>query len=135
MPGCSPRRASASLHVGTQPGRARQSSWAAGSQLNAAGAALAPAALEHRAGGSPSPTPSSNARTALVPSQTSQSLGMLGSQSRSRQSPPADGGGGDAGTELPISTLYLLQGPLAVTFKRQGGLAARELAAGRRHSQ
>lgn len=80
MPGCSLRRASASLHVGTQPGRARQSSWAAGSQLNAAGTALAPAALEHCAGGSPSPAPSSSARTALVPSQTSQSPGMLGSR-------------------------------------------------------
>lgn len=61
---------------------------------------------------------------------------MLCSRTWSRQSPPADGGGGgggNAGTELPISTLYLLQGPLAVTFKRQGGLASRELAVGRRH--
>jgi len=67
---------------------------------------------------------------APAPCQTWQSQGTLGSRTRSRQSPPADGGGGDDGTETPISTLYLLQGPLAVTFKRQGGLAARELAVG-----
>jgi len=52
-----PRRAPASLHVGTERDRAEQSSWAAASQLNAAGAALALSALEHPARGSPGPLP------------------------------------------------------------------------------
>lgn len=45
--------------------------------------------------------------------------------------PSCERGGGDTGAGLPISTLYLLQGPLAATFRRRGSLAASSAAASR----
>lgn len=132
MPGCSLSRAPASLHVGMEQGRAEQSSWAAASWLNAAGAVLAPLPWSILPGTDPereeSPGP--------LPS-----LPEAGDAGLLDQSPPADGGGGNAATELPISTLYLLQGPLAMTFEdkvaqqpgiwqRQQGLAVIRHSAG-----
>lgn len=109
VPGCcSPRRAPASLHVATdQVGLSR----ALGLQLwHSAGPGCPGASCQ-----------------ALLPEDSPSLLPELpepdDAELRSRQSPPAHGGGGgggNAGTELPISTLCLLQAPPAVTFRRQG---------------